>query len=188
MQRLFSGAYGRNFLGNAPEWYKLTVVGFLIANVALLYIVGPYVTGWIMVLEFIFTLAMALKCYPLQPGGLLSIQAVVMKMTDPLAVYAEIEHGLEVILLLIFMVAGIYFMKQLLLFTFTSLLIRIRSKLLLSLMFSLVAAVLSAFLDALTVTAVVITIAVGFYGIYHKVASGKQFTEDHNHLDDNQVA
>ena len=32
---------------------------------------------------------------------------------------------------------------------------------------------LSAFLDALTVTAVVITVAYGFYGIYHKYASNK---------------
>jgi hypothetical protein len=31
------------------------------------------VAGWLLVLEFIFTLAMALRCYPLQPGGLLAI-------------------------------------------------------------------------------------------------------------------
>lgn len=41
----------------------------------------------------------------------------------------------------------------------------IRSKTVLSLLFCLVAAVLSAFLDALTVTAVVITVALGFYGV-----------------------
>ncbi|MFX9665154.1 hypothetical protein ABTO78_21075, partial [Acinetobacter baumannii] len=34
-------------------------------------------------------------------------------------------------------------------------------------------ALLSAFLDALTVTAVIIGVAVGFYGVYHRVASGK---------------
>ena len=54
-------------------------------------------------------------------------------------------------------------------------------------MFSFTGALLSAFLDALTVTAVVITIGVGFFSIYHKVASGKQFHHDHDHLDDNQV-
>ena len=43
----------------------------------------------------------------------------------------------------------------------------------LSLLFCGIAAVLSAFLDALTVTAVVITVAAGFYGVYHRAASGK---------------
>ncbi|MEQ9562705.1 MAG: SLC13 family permease, partial [Woeseiaceae bacterium] len=63
--------------------------------------------------------------------------------------------------------------------TFTKILLGVRSKILLSLMFSFTAAFLSAFLDALTVTAVVITVAAGFYGVYHKVASGKQ--NDHSH-------
>ncbi|MCV5889295.1 sodium/proton antiporter, partial [Escherichia coli] len=72
----------------------------------------------------------------------------------------------------VFMVAGIYFMKQLLLFIFTKILLGIRSKTLLSLAFCFAAAFLSAFLDALTVIAVVISVAVGFYSIYHKVASG----------------
>ena len=76
-------------------------------------------------------------------------------------------------MLLMFMVAGIYFLREMLLFTFTKILLGVRSKVLLSLMFSFAAAVMSAFLDALTVTAVIITVAVGFYGVYHKVASGK---------------
>lgn len=184
MERLFSNPYGRNFLGNAPLWYKVTIVAFLVLNPVLLFVAGPYVTGWVIVGEFIFTLAMALKCYPLQPGGLLAMETVIMGLTSTNTVYHEIELGLEVILLLIFMVAGIYFMRDLLLYSFTKILVRVRSKLVLSLMFSFLAAFLSAFLDALTVTAVIITIAVGFYGIYHKVASGKQFTDDHDHLDD----
>ena len=53
------------------------------------------------------------------------------------------------------MVAGIYFMKDLLLFVFTKILLNVRSKLL-AFLFSIVSAVLSAFLDALTVTAVLI--------------------------------
>ena len=52
-------------------------------------------------------------------------------------------------------------------------------------MFCFAGAVLSAFLDALTVTAVLITISVGFYSVYHKVASGKQIVdEDHDATDD----
>ena len=66
-------------------------------------------------------------------------------------------------------------MKSLLLFTFTKLVDQCPVENPLSLLFSGVAAALSAFLDALTVTAVVITVASGFYGVYHRVASGKHF-------------
>ncbi|EFD6568577.1 sodium/proton antiporter NhaB, partial [Escherichia coli] len=79
----------------------------------------------------------------------------------------------------------IYFMKQLLLFIFTRLLLSIRSKMLLSLSFCVAAAFLSAFLDALTVVAVVISVAVGFYGIYHRVASSR--TEDTDLQDDSHI-
>jgi NhaB family Na+:H+ antiporter len=64
---------------------------------------------------------------------------------------------------------------------------RVKSKILLSLLFSFTAAILSAFLDALTVTAVIIAIAVGFYSVYHKVASGKDFHTDHDYQDDDTV-
>ncbi|MDH3752152.1 MAG: sodium/proton antiporter, partial [Gammaproteobacteria bacterium] len=70
---------------------------------------------------------------------------------------------------------------------FTKILLGVRSKVLLSVLFSFTAAVLSAFLDALTVTAVIITVAVGFYGVYHKVASGKKFEHDHDHGSDTQI-
>jgi len=187
MSAIFSNPYGRNFLGDAPDWYKVAIVGFLIINPIILYLMGPYVMGWLLIGEFIFTLAMALKCYPLQPGGLLALEAVILGLTTPAGIYHEIEQGLEVILLLIFMVAGIYFMKDLLLYIFSKILVKVKSKLALSLLFSFTGAFLSAFLDALTVTAVVITIAVGFYSIYHKVASGKEFHHEHDHLLDEQV-
>lgn len=161
----------RNFLGQSPNWYKLTLLTFLVINPLIFLFVSPFVAGWMLVAEFIFTLAMALKCYPLLPGGLLAIEAVFIGMTTPDHVRAEIASNLEVLLLLIFMVAGIYFMKQLLLLVFTKLLLGIRSKILLSLAFCIAAAFLSAFLDALTVVAVVISVAVGFYDIYHRVAS-----------------
>ncbi len=164
-------ALGQNFLGQAPGWYKRTIVAFLLINPLLLWLAGPYITGWVLVLEFIFTLAMALKCYPLLPGGLLAMEALLIGMTTPEALYNEVLGNFPVILLLMFMVAGIYFMKDLLLLTFTKLILGVRSKSLLGLLFSLVAAILSAFLDALTVTAVIISVAVGFYGVYHKVAS-----------------
>ncbi|MFT4580343.1 MAG: NhaB family Na+:H+ antiporter [Gammaproteobacteria bacterium] len=180
-------AFTMNFLGQSPTWYKYTIVAFLIANPILVHTVGSFVTGWILIAEFIFCLAMALKCYPLQPGGLLAIEAVAIGLTSPMSVYHETEANFPVIMLLMFMVAGIYFLKELLLFTFTKILLKVRSKVILSLLFSIVAAVLSAFLDALTVTAVVITVAEGFYLVYHKIASGKQYHDDHDHSEDRQV-
>jgi NhaB family Na+:H+ antiporter len=77
------------------------------------------------------------------------------------------------------MVAGIYFMKDFLLFIFTKLLINIRNKRALSLLFVFSAAFLSAFLDALTVMAVLIAVAVGFYQVYKNVAEKEDnFSEE----------
>ena len=103
---------------------------------------------------------------------------VVMGMTSPDTVYHEIVAAFPVILLLVFMVAGIYFMKELLLFTFTKVLLSIRSKTLISFLFCFISAFLSAFLDALTVTAVVISVAVGFYTVYKNVADQQSGAED----------
>ncbi|MDE9564323.1 sodium/proton antiporter NhaB [Xenorhabdus bovienii] len=174
----------KNFLGNSPDWYKLAIIVFLIINPLVFFFINPFVAGWMLVVEFIFTLAMALKCYPLQPGGLLAIEAVIIGMTSPKQISHEISNNLEVILLLIFMVAGIYFMKQLLLFVFTKLLLTIRSKKMLALAFCLASAFLSAFLDALTVIAVVISVSVGFYSIYHHFLSSSQ--NDNFDLNDDQ--
>lgn len=178
----------KNFLGSSPTWYKQTIIVFLVLNPLFLALLGPFVTGWLLIGEFIFTLALALRCYPLQPGGLLAIEAVLLGMTSPESVYHETVANFEVILLLMFMVAGIYFMKELLLFVFTKILLKVHSKVMLSLLFSFVAAFLSAFLDALTVTAVLISVGVGFYAVYHKVASGKKISsEDHDHSTDDGV-
>lgn len=166
----FLKAMAQNFLGQSPRWYKQAIVIFLLIN-PLLFSINPFWAGWILVVEFIFTLAMALKCYPLQPGGLLAIEAVILGMTSAEHVQAEVLANFEVILLLVFMVAGIYFMKDLLLFSFTKLLVTMRSKVFLALTFCGVSAFLSAFLDALTVIAVIIAVAVGFYSVYHNVVS-----------------
>jgi len=175
-----------NFLGNSPVWYKQTIVAFLVLN-PILVVYDPFLAGWALVVEFIFTLAMALKCYPLQPGGLLAIEAIVLGLATPEMVYVEAEHNFAVIMLLMFMVAGIYFLREMLLYTFTKILLGVRSKILLSLLFSFTAAFLSAFLDALTVTAVIITVAAGFFGVYHKVASGAKLDMDHDPTTDKDV-
>ena len=133
--------------------------------------------SWAILLEFIGTLMMALRCYPLQPGGLLAIQAVVLGLVTPAGIQQEIETGLPVILLLMFMVAAIYFLREMLVYTFTKLLVRVQSRSLLAFLFVATGALLSAFLDALTVLAVIITVAGGFYAVYHRVASGKPHHE-----------
>ena len=154
------------FLGNSPKWFKMIMILFLIINIPL-YFMSPTVAAWLFIAEFIFTLAMALKCYPLQSGGLLAIEILALGLTSPHNAYHEVDANLEVILLLVFMVAGIYFMKPLLMYIFSKIFIKVQSKVMLSFLFVILAAILSAFLDALTVTAVLISVSVGFYGIYH---------------------
>jgi len=183
------------FLGSSPSWYKNTIIAFLIFNPIALYTLnylgfnGSFFIGWLLLLQFIFTLALALKCYPLQPGGLLAIQALMIGLTSPYTLLHEVENNLEVILLLVFMVAGIYFMKNLMLNIFTKLLLRVHSKTKLSLLFCFVAAFLSAFLDALTVTAVLIAVGIGFYRIFHLANSGADFSvKNHNILDDSSLS
>jgi NhaB family Na+:H+ antiporter len=182
-----SRALATNFLGAAPSWYKATIIGFLVLNPIVLLAAGPFVAGWLLVAEFIFALAMSLKCYPLLPGGLLAIEAVALGMTTPGHVYEETTANFSILLLLMFMVAGIYFMRDLLLLIFTKLLVRVRSKTLLAVTFMGTTAVLSAFLDALTVAAVVLAVATGFYGVYHRFASGRAIDDDHDHDDDELV-
>ncbi|HWM31961.1 MAG TPA: hypothetical protein VNO69_09730, partial [Methyloceanibacter sp.] len=129
-EQTLAQAFLRNFLGNSPQWYKHTIVGFLVLN-PILFAAHPYLAGWVLLLEFIFTLVMSLRCYPLQPGGLLALEAVAIGMTTPLAVYREVVRGFDVILLLTFMVAGIFFLKGLLLYMVTKLVVKIRSKMVL---------------------------------------------------------
>jgi NhaB family Na+:H+ antiporter len=164
------------FLGNSPKWFKYVMITFLIINIPI-YFINPTICAWLFIAEFIFTLAMALKCYPLQSGGLLAIQIVALGLTSAKNAYHEVDQNLEVVLLLVFMVAGIYFMKPLLMFIFSKIFTKVKSKVTLSLLFLVLSAVLSAFLDALTVTAVLISVAVGFYGVYHKIHSS---AEDYN--------
>ncbi len=178
----------KNFLGNSPLWYKYTIIGFLIFNIISYFTLGATITSWIFIAEFIFTLAMALKCYPLISGGLLAIQILALNLTTAKNAYHEVEQNLEVILLLMFMVAAIYFMKPLLMFIFSKVFTKVESKLVLSLFFVILSAALSAFLDALTVTAVLISVGVGFYGVYHKIHSSDLDLDEDGTLDKKQLS
>lgn len=178
----------RSFLGNSPRWFKQTMIGFILLNFALFFTVSSTVLAWVFIGEFIFTLAMALKCYPLQSGGLLAIQVLALGLTSPETAYHEVDQNLEVILLLVFMVAGIFFMKPLLMYIFSKAFTKIKSKLVLSMLFVSLSAILSAFLDALTVTAVLISVAVGFYGVYHKIHSSSGDLNEDGILDRKELS
>ncbi len=184
----------KSFLGNSPTWFKSTILAFLVFNTAAFFVLNGTVMGWIFIAEFIFCLAMALKCYPLQSGGLLAIQVLALGLTSAgepgldHGVFYEVTQNLDVILLLVFMVAGIYFMKPLLMYIFVKLFTRVKSKLILSLFFVVISAVLSAFLDALTVTAVLISVGLGFYNVYHKIHSSDLDLDENNTLDREQLS
>ena len=182
----FAKSFVGNFLGAAPSWYKLCLVVFLVIN-PLVMSVNPFAAGWLLIGEFIFTLAMALKCYPLPAGGLLALEAVLIGMTSPAGIYNEVRSNFSVILLLIFMVAAIHFMTDFLQFTFTRVLVGVRSKIKISLIFCFLGAFLSAFLDALTVTAVIIAVAYGFYSVYHRYISAAGDSGGHNLADDGRL-
>jgi len=165
-------------LGQSPAWYKIIIASFLIVNPLLYFFVSPFVAGWLVLVQFIFTLACALKCYPLQPGGLLAIEAMTIGLTNPHTVYKEVLSNIPTLLLLIFMVAAIFFIKDVLFIAMTKLFLVIRKKYFLSLVFCLICASLSAFLDALTLVAIAIAVCFNFYAIYHRVEGHGGETEE----------
>ena len=176
----------KEFLGNSPNWFKNAILLFLFACLPLKYIVGTTILGWLFLAMFILTLAMALKCYPLQSGGLVALAILALGLTSPETVWHEIQANLGVLALLIFMVSFIYFMKPLLSFLFARLIVSVNSKWVLSLMFSVMAAFLSAFLDALTVTAVLIAVFVALYGVYQRIHSVGNKDYDQDGVDDRE--
>ena len=154
-----------NFMGNAPAWYKNLVLFFLILNPIVAHY-SLYVAGWLLVAEFILTLAMALESYPLEAGGLIVAEACFLGMCDMEAVTHEIGGNLEVLLLLMFMVAGIHFVRDFLLFLFTKIMVHVRSHLMLAFIFCFMSGLISAFVDALTVLAIIISTCAGLYQLY----------------------
>ncbi|HQN18058.1 MAG TPA: hypothetical protein PKV86_02915, partial [Syntrophobacteraceae bacterium] len=94
MPKAIGRSIWENFLGEAPDWYKYTLIGFLVLNPVILLVAGPFPTGWVLLAEVIFTLAMALKCYPLPPSGLLAVQSVLLGMTTPQSIYNETAANL----------------------------------------------------------------------------------------------
>lgn len=159
------------FLGHVVGWYKLLILGFLAVNPVVLWLFGPFALGWVMVLEFIATLALSLRCHPLLPGGLLAMEVLLLGMTTPETFYAEVKQGLPVILLVTFMVSGVHFLRDFLFMVLTRVLLGLRSRVAQATLTISAVAALSAFLDALTILAVLLTVSIGFYDVYHRVTS-----------------
>jgi NhaB family Na+:H+ antiporter len=174
-------------MGDAPVWYKQAVIFSLVLNPVLLLTAGPFVSGWAILLEFVATLALALKCNPLQPGGLLFIQTMVLGMVSTGKVHEEIFNNLPVILLVLFVVTAVSFLKEFLTFVFMKVIISVKSKVMLALFFCAMSAILSSLLDALTVTAVIIAVLMSLYGAYHRFASSKKMHDDHDLGRDDEV-
>ena len=165
------GAFWNNFLGHSPVWYKASIAFFLVLNVAVRFGFGKKVAAWVVLGEFIFSLGLSSFCYPLQSGGLIIIEAFALGLGTPETLTHEVEKNVNVLLLVAFMVACIHFLKNLLLLIFTNVLISVNSKVLLSVTVVLLSAFLSAFLDALSVAAVLVSVCTGILGVYFHVVA-----------------
>jgi Na+:H+ antiporter, NhaB family len=185
--RVTPHTFFENFLGDAPQWYKMLMIGWLLANPVILLFFGPFVTGWVILLEFIVTLALALKAYPLLTGGLLLLEALVLQLVPPDAVHEEIAHNLSILFLVLFVVTAVHFFKGFLSRLFIKTILVIRSDILLSQFFLILGTVLSALLDALTVMAVVIAVLSTLFAAYHRYESAKGQEDDHDLTNDMHV-
>jgi len=70
MSGTLAGAFWRNFLGDAPDWYKWLIVACLAANPLLLALAGPVVTSWAMLFEFIEGAELVIHNAPFDVGFL----------------------------------------------------------------------------------------------------------------------
>ncbi|MEJ2681968.1 MAG: hypothetical protein P8144_10980 [Gammaproteobacteria bacterium] len=118
-------AFWRNFLGSSPPIYKGVVLAFLILNPLALIRFGYTVSAGLILMEFIVLLLMRLACHPLQAGGLIALQAVIMGLTTPAAITEDLLRIYPVFILIIFMLSGILFARELLFVLFTRIFLRI---------------------------------------------------------------
>ena len=163
-----------NFLGNSSTWYKFLIIFFLILNPLIYFLDRFYfysdfvVIGWAIVVESVIILIMTTQCFPFSPLSLLICEAVIMKLVSPHDIYLEIINNFSVIMLVMFSTTAIYFHKDFLSYVFSKIIIKIKSKTLLSVVILTLSALLSAFLDALTVIVIMVSIATGIFNNYTK--------------------
>lgn len=96
--------------------------------------------------EVIGCTAFALQCYPLLTAGLIAFEAVIMGLVTPEAVFESVLENIQVILLLIFNVAAVYFFQDLLGFLGRKLFLSVTNHVTLSICFMWLAAFLAAWL------------------------------------------
>lgn len=167
-----------NIMGRMPMWLKKTILLFLVIN-PVVFFIDHKVGVWLLLAEFIFCLSQTTKAYPFITGGILALEAMVIGMVDTHTVYHELHTNVNVLLLVLFMVAAVHFLADFLSYVFMKTLLNVGSKLLLSILFFIFGSVMSAFSDALTVVAALLTMIGAMFMIYHKVQSGKSYDDDH---------
>lgn len=155
--------------------FKVTLIAFLAVNPLLLETVGPFYTSIGMLLQFLFILFRSTTVYPAISGGLLVAEAIILKLVTTEGIWHEWTASFDVFMLVLFMVAAVSFLKQFMTYMFVNLLVKVQNKIALSLIICFSAAVLSAFLDALTVTAVLITVIGQLYDIVLNFRAGKSY-------------
>ena len=102
------------------------------------------------------------------------MQAYALGLAPASRLEHEVEMNIDILLLVTFMVACIHFLKNLLLYIFTSLMIKVENKVTLSVAILLASAVMSAFMDALSVAAVLISVCSGVLEIYLKAVGSEE--------------
>lgn len=154
---------------DAPRWY-VGALGFAMAMILLVKnSFGPAAAGWLLILGVVATFTTAHKVFPLAGAGVLTIWGLLLGLTTVQAWEHEIEANVKVLLLIACMVPAIHFFKDLLEASFTAILVKIKKKVNLAFAFYAFGAVSSAFFDALTVAAMVLTALGGMYLTYESV-------------------
>eukprot|EP01052_Picozoa_sp_SAG31_P020742 SAG31_NODE_1573_length_7850_cov_1.757193_6_plen_366_part_00 len=162
-------AIAANFMGAAPVPYKVLICAIMVFNAVLRFGVGKQTAAWAVLIEFLATLALSPYHLPLQSGGLIMVQAFLLQLVTTDTFQRQVVVNLNVLLLVAFMVASIHYLKNLLLWLFTNILVRFESKIGLSVATMVVTALLSGFLDALSVIAVLVSVCTGVLGVYYHV-------------------
>ncbi len=176
------------FLGRASsekeqkqlDQFKLIMIAFLAINPLLLHTIGPFWTSIAMLLQFLFLLFRSTMVYPAITGGLLVAEAIILKLVSTESIWHEWIASFDVFMLVLFMVAAVSYLKQFMTYAFINLLVKVSSKTNLSLIVCCSAALLSAFLDALTVTAVLITVVSQLYDIVLNFRAGQTYGDSVN--------
>lgn len=176
--------YYNLFLKNVDHRYKGTLVAFLIMNPVIFWVFGPYIAATAILAQGILFIGLSLVHGPQAPLIVLVGEALLLGLVTDVDVLRELNNNIEIVLMVLFVVAAVGQLKTLLMDIFIFILLRVKSKRNLAVAFSVSAAVCSAFLDALTVVAIMVTISSGFLQTYLDVTSVElqkhkpQFVED----------